>query len=65
MDATAEYKEEATSQHGESYSSSSMLEPALLLKQCGTADRNTKELISFIEDTDKETGEITTLKIVL
>ena len=42
----------------------SMLDLALLLKQCGTSESNTKELISFVDDINDETGEVTTVKVV-
>lgn len=42
----------------------SMMDLALLLKQCGTLEANTKELISFVDDVNEETGEVTTVKVV-
>lgn len=43
----------------------SMMDLALLLKQCGTSEVNTKEMVSFVDDMDDETGDITTVKVVL
>lgn len=42
----------------------SMMSLATLLQQCGTEEADPKELISFVDDIDEETGKITTVKVV-
>lgn len=41
-----------------------MMSLATLLQQCGTEDADPKELISFVDDIDEETGKVTTVKVV-
>lgn len=42
----------------------SMMSLATLLQQCGTEEADPKELISFVDDIDEETGKVTTVKVV-
>lgn len=42
----------------------SMMNLATLLQQCGTEEADPKELISFVDDIDEETGKVTTVKVV-
>lgn len=44
--------------------SASMMSLATLLQQCGTEEVDPKELISFVDDIDEETGKTTTVKVV-
>ena len=42
----------------------SMMNLATLLQQCGTEEADPKELISFVDDIDEDTGKVTTVKVV-
>ena len=42
----------------------SMMNLATLLQRCGTEEPDPKELISFVDDIDEETGKATTVKVV-
>lgn len=54
-----------TEHEGGPGSCASMVSLAALLQRCGTEEVSSKELISFVNDVDEETGEITTVKVVL
>ena len=54
----------AKSRDSDSRGGASMVDLAALLQRCGTAESNPKELISFVDDIDEDTGEVTTVKVV-
>ena len=50
---------------GSSRGRASMVNLAALLQRCGMEEADPKELISFVDDVDEESGEVTTVKVVL
>jgi hypothetical protein len=69
MDATMQYIEKPlialAENKGSSRGRASMVNLAALLQRCGTEEADPKELISFVDDVDEESGEVATVKVVL
>lgn len=69
MDATMQHETKpliafAKNKSAGSKGRASMVDLAALLQRCGTSEGNTKELISFVDDIDDDTGEVTTVKVL-
>lgn len=54
----------AKNRGSDSRGGASMVDLAALLQRCGTEEVIPKELISFVNDIDEDTGEVTTVKVV-